>query len=150
MVTMDMVDMEDMDTAMVAMDTMARGKLNQQLMLPQDMVIMVTPPMGMVVTDTAMDMDIMEREKLRPMLLLKPMLLQDILITVTLLMVMDTDIHMDMVMVMDIMEREKLRPMLPQDILIMVTLLMVMVDTVMDMDMVMVMDIMARGRLMLA
>merc|ERR1712128_394505 len=65
-------------------------------------------------------------------------------------MVMDTDIHMDMVMVMAIMEREKLRPMLPQDILIMVTLLMVMVDMDIHMDMVMVMDIMARGRLTLA
>merc|ERR1712106_1170267 len=44
-----------------------------------------------------------EREKLRPML---P---QDILIMVTLLMVMvDTDIHMDMVMVMDIMARGRL------------------------------------------
>merc|ERR1739838_5870 len=108
-----MVDMEDMDTAIVAMDTMARGKLNQllllKLMLPQDMVIMVTPPMGMVVTDTVMDMDIMEREKLRLTLLLKLMLLQDILITVTLLMVMvDMVMDMDMVMVMDIMARGRL------------------------------------------
>merc|ERR1712106_1218304 len=48
-------------------------------------------------------MDIMEREKLRPML---P---QDILIMVTLLMVMvDTVMDMDMVMVMDIMARGRL------------------------------------------
>merc|ERR1712106_652495 len=46
-----------------------------------------------------MVMDIMEREKLRPML---P---QDILIMVTLLMVM---VDMDMVMVMDIMARGRL------------------------------------------
>merc|ERR1712106_532670 len=77
------------------------------------------------------------------MLLLKPMLLQDILITVTLLMVMDTDIHMDMVMVMDIMARGRL--------MLAITAMVAMVATDMDMVVIMVameaMDIMVKQQL---
>merc|ERR1719233_827302 len=70
---------------------------------------------------------VMERGKLRPLLLLRLMLSQDITIMVTL---------MDMAMVMDtmVMERGKLRPllllklMLNQDIIIMATLMDMVTD----------------------
>merc|ERR1712106_502321 len=79
-------------------------------------------------------MDIMEREKLRPML---P---QDILIMVTLLMVM---VDTDMVMAMDIMARGRL--------MLAITAMVAMVATDMDMVVIMVameaMDIMVKQQL---
>merc|ERR1712128_347534 len=83
-----------------------------------------------------MVMDIMEREKLRPML---P---QDILIMVTLLMVM-VDMDMDMVMVMDIMARGRL--MLA--ITAMVAMDMVATDMVVIMVAMEAMDIMVKHQL---
>merc|ERR1739838_1164556 len=77
------------------------------------------------------------------MLLLKPMLLQDILIMVTLLMVMDTDIHMDMVMVMDIMARGRL--MLA--ITAMVATDMVVIMVMVAMEAMEAMDIMVKQQL---
>merc|ERR1719318_566905 len=124
---MDMVDM-------VIMDTMEREKLNQLLLLSQDIFIMDTPmDMVMDMVDTVI-MDTMEREKLNQLLLLS----QDIFI-------MDTpmDMVMDMVdmVIMDTMEREKLK--LPQDI-IMVTMDMEDTDTHM---VTMAMDTMVKQQL---
>merc|ERR1712106_594979 len=63
--------------------------------------------------DMVMVMDIMEREKLRPML---P---QDILIMVTLLMVMvDTDIHTDMVVIMVMVAMQAMEAMEAMDIMV--------------------------------
>merc|ERR1711970_937845 len=111
---------------MVAMVTMAmaREKLKLMLMLSQDITTMVT------LMDMAMAMDtmVMERGKLKPLLLLELMLSQAITIMVTL-----TDMVTDMA-TMD-MERGKL--MLPLDI----TMDMAIMDMV-DMDIM----YMERGR----
>merc|ERR1712180_78896 len=116
---MDMVAMD-----MVAMVTMAmaREKLKLKLMLSQDITTMVT------LMDMAMAMDtmVMERGKLKPLLLLKLMLSQAIIIMATL-----TDMVTDMATMG--MERGKL--MLPLDIT-MDMAIMDMVDMdIMDMDM---------------
>merc|ERR1719430_1361112 len=90
---------------MVAMVTMAmaREKLKLKLMLSQDITTMVT------LMDMAMAMDtmVMERGKLKPLLLLKPMLSQDIIIMATLT---------DMVTDMATMGMERGMLMLPLDI----------------------------------
>merc|ERR1711970_1032141 len=109
---------------MVAMVTMAMAKEKLKLMLSQDITTMVT------LMDMAMAMDtmVMERGKLKPLLLLKLMLSQVIIIMAIL-----TDMVTDMVTMG--MERGKL--MLPLDI----TMDMAIMDMV-DMD---TMD-MERGR----
>merc|ERR1712212_773101 len=112
-----------------------------------------------------MDTMVMERGKLRPLLLLKRMLNQEIIIMATLTDMVDMAMDMDMergrlmlplgiIMVMDTlmvdmvdmamdMDMERGRPPL-------VILIMVMVDMVMDMVMVMVMDTMDKQYLFIS
>merc|ERR1719167_1488942 len=101
---MDTVIMEDMDT----MDIMERERLKPPLLLSQDIIIMAM--------DMVMDMDTtdtMEREKLR------------------LATIMDMDMVMDTVdmVTMDIMERERLSPVIIIMAMDMVMVMAVVMDT---------------------